>query len=349
MRGKVISITYLCASSINQEIGRILRRIEHWHQGASTSYRILYQDADGQGREVKWDGEDETFSRYLNVDRFGSVCCSDGGGIAGSPFRAGAQPYSVAVDPGGKFAYVANSADNTFSGYKINPATGALADIAGSPFAAGNFPQSVTVDPSGKFVYAANVGDQTGTVSGYAINPATGALTAIGGSPFAAASSSASVAVDPRGKFAYTANSLPNLVAGYTINPATGALAEIAGSPFAAGSFPRSVTVDPSCKFVYAANVGDTSGSVSGYTINPTTAALTAIACSPFAAGSRPWSVVIARAGVRAVYITNEGCKTVSVINPSTNTVVDTTTVGRDPVDADVTPDGSTAYIAKCR
>ena len=53
MSGKIISITYLGTRSIHQEIGRILRRIEHWHQGAVTSYRILYQDAAGLGGEVK--------------------------------------------------------------------------------------------------------------------------------------------------------------------------------------------------------------------------------------------------------------------------------------------------------
>jgi hypothetical protein len=57
MSGKVISITYLGMSSINEEIGRILRRIEYWHQGSVKSFRILYQDADGLGGEVTWDGE----------------------------------------------------------------------------------------------------------------------------------------------------------------------------------------------------------------------------------------------------------------------------------------------------
>jgi hypothetical protein len=57
MRGKVISITYLGAGSIHEEIKRILRRIEYWHQGSIESFRILYQDADGLGGEVKWDGE----------------------------------------------------------------------------------------------------------------------------------------------------------------------------------------------------------------------------------------------------------------------------------------------------
>jgi hypothetical protein len=59
MSGKVISITdlKLGTGSINDELGRILRRIEHWHQGSVTSYRILYQDAAGLGGEVNWDGE----------------------------------------------------------------------------------------------------------------------------------------------------------------------------------------------------------------------------------------------------------------------------------------------------
>jgi hypothetical protein len=57
MRGKVISITYSGTSSINKEIGRILRRIEHWHQGSVKSFKILYQDPDGLGGEVKWEGE----------------------------------------------------------------------------------------------------------------------------------------------------------------------------------------------------------------------------------------------------------------------------------------------------
>jgi hypothetical protein len=57
MRGKVISITYLGAGSIHEEIVRILRKIEYWHQGSIQSFRVLYQDAEGLGGEVKWDGE----------------------------------------------------------------------------------------------------------------------------------------------------------------------------------------------------------------------------------------------------------------------------------------------------
>jgi hypothetical protein len=55
MRGNVILITY--SGSIDKEIIRILQKIEYWHQGSIKAYRILYQDADGIGGDIKWDGE----------------------------------------------------------------------------------------------------------------------------------------------------------------------------------------------------------------------------------------------------------------------------------------------------
>src|SRR5271165_5034092 len=45
------------------------------------------------------------------------------------------------------------------------------------------------------------------------------------------------------------------------------------------------------------------------------------------------------------VYITNQGSHTVSVIDPSTNTVVDTVRVGFGPVQAVLAPNGTTAYV----
>jgi hypothetical protein len=53
----LIAITYLGTGSIHEEIERILRRIEHWHQGSTKSFRILFQDSAGLGGEVKWDAE----------------------------------------------------------------------------------------------------------------------------------------------------------------------------------------------------------------------------------------------------------------------------------------------------
>jgi YVTN family beta-propeller protein len=105
---------------------------------------------------------------------------------------AGNAPYSVAVDPFGKFVYVANQVSNSISAYTINAATGALTAVNGSPFPAGSAPWSLT-DPSGKFAYVANA--SSSDISVYAIDASNGALTAVSGSPFAAGSLPYAVAV----------------------------------------------------------------------------------------------------------------------------------------------------------
>ncbi len=261
--------------------------------------------------------------------------------VAGSPFAAGDLPISLAVDPSGRFAYVANNIGNNVSAYTINSSTGALRAVAGSPFAAGVGPSSVTVDPSGQFVYVVNsclysgdcsAGHLTGNVSAYTINSSTGALRAVTGSPFAAGNTPASVSVDPSGRFAYVANVCSDCsrgnVSAYTINSSTGALREVAGSPFAAADGPISVTVDPSGQFVYVANeclasnacaAGNLTGAVSAYTINSSTGALRQVAGSPFAAGTQPNSVAVDPSG-RFAYVANLDGNNVSAytINSST-------------------------------
>ena len=89
------------------------------------------------------------------------------------------------------------------------------------------------------------------------------------------------------------------------------------------------------------------SGSPAGPLIDPATGALTAI--GTFNAGTAPISVAVARVkpSVRAVYTTNAGANTVSVIDPSTNTVLTTVTVGPNPVDAAFTPNGATEDVTQ--
>ena len=175
--------------------------------------------------------------------------------ISGSPFPSGESPSSVAVDPSGTFAYVANPGSpspfgaGNVSGYTIDPTSGALTPIPGSPFPAGSVPASVAVDPSGRFAYVANSFAFVGgnSVSGYTIDSTSGALTPIPGSPFPAGLVPESVAVDPSGRFAYVANGgrfpRPGDVSAFTINSTTGTLTPIPGSPFPTGAAPVSVAV----------------------------------------------------------------------------------------------------------
>jgi 6-phosphogluconolactonase len=68
--------------------------------------------------------------------------------IPGSPFTAGVESDYVAVDPRGRFAYVANFGDGTIGTYAIDAGTGALTPAPNSPFAAGPGPNWIAVDPN---------------------------------------------------------------------------------------------------------------------------------------------------------------------------------------------------------
>src|SRR6266850_1481638 len=126
-----------------------------------------------------------------------------GGGSSKSlAFSIGVGPVSVAVavDPSGKFAYVANAYSNNVSMYTINVTTGVLTSIGA--IGAGEYPDSLGVDPSGKFAYVTNA--NSFSVSMYTIDATTGVLTSIG--EIGAGWYPDSVVVHPSGKFAYVAN-----------------------------------------------------------------------------------------------------------------------------------------------
>ena len=269
------------------------------------------------------------------------IVCSVGCSIAGN-FLAGTSPYSVTVDPTGKFAYVANNFNgapgNSVSAYTINASTGALAAVAGSPFVAGVSPISVTIDPTGKFAYAANYGSSD--VSAYLINTSTGALTPIDADPntagiqnFLAGTNPMSVTIDPTGKFAYVANSFNggitgNSVIAYSINPTSGVLTTI-GIISSAGTSPLSVTVHPSGKFAYVTNY--ISGGVTGYSIGST--GVLSMLLQPaggWATGTNPYGVTIDPSG-KFAYVANQGSNDVSTygINPDGTLTVLRTIAGR--------------------
>ena len=65
----------------------------------------------------------------------------------------GNSAVSLAVDPTGRFANMANSGDDTLSAYKL-AADGKLIPLGNT--ATGHDPQSITVDSTGQFAYAAN-------------------------------------------------------------------------------------------------------------------------------------------------------------------------------------------------
>ena len=242
----------------------------------------------------------------------------------------GVGPTSLAVDPGGKFAYVADEGcPDAFAGsvsvYTIDPTNGTLTS-AGPLVTTGDFgADSVAVDPSGKFVYVANWGEgnTAGSVSAYTINGLTGTLTPTGTiqapcapPPSPGSCAPWSLAVHPSGKFVYVANEggfTPTSVSMYAIDATTGVLTLI--GTVAVDGRAISVTVDPSGKFAYVADGGDNSDgskgvNVSMYTIDAATGVLAAI--GRIAAGVSPSSITIHPNG-KFVYVGNSGSNDLSI------------------------------------
>src|SRR5258708_2895786 len=211
---------------------------------------------------------------------------------------AGLNPQSLAVDPAGKYVYVANKAGNSVSQYAIGT-DGSLAPIA-ADVAAGTGPQSIAADPSGKYVYVANIA--SGNVSQYAIRTG-GSLTAI--ASIAAGSSPQSVSVDPSGHHVYVANRGSSTVSIYAIG-ANGSLTGNTPSSVPSQAAPQSIAMTTAAVrlvplYAYAANEGD--NSVSEYTLG-SDGSLAPMSTAAVATGSGPRSLA-ADPSRQFAYVTN--------------------------------------------
>jgi 6-phosphogluconolactonase len=246
-----------------------------------------------------------------SIDAAGVLASIDANGsIAGTSIATRAGPVSIAIDPSGGYAYVANSGDNSVSVYSIDTTTGALTAIpASGAFGTPTYistgtpaptPWSVTVDPAGTYLYVANRastasggntvsiftiggGGGPGTLSTPSTKPTTEGLIT-GATPV-------SVAIHPAGGFAYVVNTDSNTVNVYSTTDSVGTLTY--KSQAVTGNQPISISIDSTGQYAYVANYGD--GTISTYSINLGTGELTEIVSSPFPAGSNPNAVTTAR------------------------------------------------------
>ena len=275
--------------------------------------------------------------------------------IDGSPFATGYGPLGVAIDPSGKFAYVANNGTvsgkpGSVSAFTINPRSGALTPVQGSPFAAGSNPLAVAVSPTEKYLYVVNFA--SGNLSIFTINARTGSLKQIKQSPRRTHVSPTAEAIDPTGNWIYVTHEgkFPwqddGAIAGYTISTHSGALRKLKGRNEGTDYLPVSVTIDPSGKFVYVANfAGQT---VTAYAIGASTGTLSPVQGSPFYTDYNPGGVaidpngsfayVVADLDVDAYTITSDGALTPVEGSPFAG--------GYEPDGAAVDPLGKFLYVA---
>jgi 6-phosphogluconolactonase (cycloisomerase 2 family) len=181
---------------------------------------------------------------------------------------------TIAIDPSGRFLYVANSPyDSTISQYTIS-ASGSLT-FANTIAVGHTSPVPILISPRG-FLYSAD--GETGTVSEYSINPSDGSLAMVNsvpsgsGGPSGADNASwpCSLAFSPTGTHAYVSNCLDSTISIFAVDASTGTFTRNGPDvplslPFNSQLEARNISVDPSGRFLFGAC---DNGDVVGFTID---------------------------------------------------------------------------------
>ena len=178
-------------------------------------------------------------SEAYEIDQNGALTLVPGSDATGAA--------GVAVEPRGKFVYLAEGIANGVSAYGLGK-KGALTPLGPKVFT-GVYPASVTVGPSSEYVYVPNAG--TNNLSVFRID-SSGNLTPGPGSPFQTEGSARAVAVDSKGKYVYVVNQDAGINI-YSIG-CEGGLTPLPGSPFyfsILGSGAFGLALDPKGEFAY--------------------------------------------------------------------------------------------------
>lgn len=220
-------------------------------------------------------------------------------------FNVGRNPYGIAVDPAGTYAYVTNYGDATVS--KIELTTGNYSSVATIPV--GQNPIGIVVSPDGTNVYVTNNSSGTVSVIKTADNTIAATLT-VGGNPLG-------IAVNPLGTSVYVANSGSNSIS--VINTA---LKTVETKWDVHLQNPWGIAVNPAGTIAYITNF--ISKSISLFD-----ASLHTINSPNVGVGTNPIGVSVSLDGL-FTYVVNNGSNTVSAIDNASNaeTVI---TVGSKP------------------
>jgi 6-phosphogluconolactonase len=187
--------------------------------------------------------------------------------------------HSINLDPGNRFAYVADLGIDKVMIYRFNPADGSLApnDPPSVSLEPGAGPRHFAFHPQGRFAYVIN--EIHCTITAFTADPTGGGLKAMqtistlpAGRAVEKGFSTAEVQVHPSGKFLYGSNRGHDSIAVFAIDEKTGQLTLVQHES-TGGSTPRGFGIDPTGSYLLAGN--QRSDSVVAFRIDPKTGRLT--------------------------------------------------------------------------
>lgn len=196
----------------------------------------------------------------------------DSGGLlsVANTLPVGIRPAAVAVDPSGRYLYVATSDGPPAHVFQYTIGSdGTLTPMATPSLAlAGATPRGIAISPGGQWLYVANFNNGAstgGSVNQFAIG-ADGALTPMSPASLGVAGAPFSIVIDPTGSYVYATDRTNSAVYQFKVG-ADGSLAPMTPAAVTGGSLmtPQGIVVDPTGRFVFVANAG--SDTISQYAI----------------------------------------------------------------------------------
>ncbi|KUN23678.1 6-phosphogluconolactonase [Streptomyces antibioticus] len=152
--------------------------------------------------------------------------------VAQARTRPGAGPRHLTFHPGGRYAYLANEADNTVAVCAYDVGTGRLTIGGAQSTGTGSgtsYPAQLVVTPDGRYAYLANRGHNS--LTRYAVE-ADGARLRLLDTVPVAGDFPRQIALSPDGTLLFAANQRSGTVSVFRVDPDSGRL-RLAGRPFA--------------------------------------------------------------------------------------------------------------------
>jgi len=267
------------AFAVDAKTGQLTRLNEQASQGSGPSHLVV----DKTGKNVLVANYDGGTAAVLPILEHGRLRSASSWvthhGRGPNPERQEkAHPHSINLDPGNRFAFVADLGQDKVFVYRFDPVAGSLRSNT-PQFAAvapGAGPRHFAFHPSGRFAYVVNELGSTITAFWYdAENGTLSNVQTLSTLPkeFKETNTAAEVVAHPSGKYVYSSNRGHDSIAIFSVDAVTGRLTAI-GPESTQGKTPRNFNIDPSGNYLLVAN--QDSDSVVVFRLDPATGKLKA-------------------------------------------------------------------------